>query len=158
MTANSIRRARRLRVLYSRDIQQQTASVSNIVVNSAVVVVDILEQQLRRTKANRGTSTAPRQLRQRIRRSVGDIYVELGSTYFQRAYRMTYRSFKRLAAMLCPLINASWRSNNGTPRHCPNGPISADVRLACAIRWFTGGSTYGIMTTYGISHTDTINS
>jgi hypothetical protein len=60
--------------------------------------------------------------------------------------------------MLCPLINASWRSSNGTPRHCPNGPISADVRLACAICWFAGGSTYDIMTTYGISHTNTINS
>ena len=71
---------------------------------------------------------------------------------------MTYRSFKRLAALLCPLINASCRSNNGMPRNCPNGLISPDVRLACAIRWFAGGSTYDIMTTYGLSHTDTINS
>jgi hypothetical protein len=36
--------------------------------------------------------------------------------------------------------------------------ISADVRLACAICWFAGGSTYEIMTAYGISHTDTIHS
>jgi hypothetical protein len=39
-----------------------------------------------------------------------------------------------------------------------NGPISADVRLACAICWFAGGSTYDIMARYGFSHTDTINS
>jgi hypothetical protein len=47
----------------------------------------------------------------------------------------------------------------GTTRYVPNGPISPDhhVRLACAIRWFAGGSPYDIMTTYGIGHTDTIN-
>ena len=71
---------------------------------------------------------------------------------------MTYRSFKRFAAVFRPLINAACRSDNGTPRHCPNGPISADVRLACAMRWFAGVSTYDIMTAYGISHTDTIYS
>jgi hypothetical protein len=42
--------------------------------------------------------------------------------------------------------------------YIPNGPISRNVRLACAIRWFAGGSTYDIMTTYGLGHTDTINS
>ena len=52
MTANSIRRARRMRVSYSRDVQQQTASVSNIVVNLAAVVVDILQQQLQRAMTN----------------------------------------------------------------------------------------------------------
>ena len=71
---------------------------------------------------------------------------------------MTYRSFKGLATLLRPFIVSSCRGNKGTPRYCPNGPISPDVRLACAIRWFAGGSTYDIMTTYGISHTDTINS
>lgn len=124
---------RRRRVSYSFDVCQQTA---NIVVNSAAVVVDTLQRQLETTMTNRGTSSVPRRLRQCIRRSVGDIYAELGSTYFRRAYRMTYRSFKRLAALLRPLINASCRSNNGMPRNCPNGLISPDVRLACAIHWF----------------------
>ncbi|KAI2506747.1 nuclease [Fragilaria crotonensis] len=39
-----------------------------------------------------------------------------------------------------------------------NGQISTDVRLACALRWFAGGSLYDIMTTYGIGHTDAIDS
>lgn len=39
-----------------------------------------------------------------------------------------------------------------------NGPISPDGRLACAICWFAGGSTYDIMTTFGISRPDTNSS
>ena len=70
---------------------------------------------------------------------------------------MTYRSFKHLTGLLRPFINAA-SGIKGKSRYCPNGPISPDVRLACAIRWFAGGSTYDIMTTYGISHTETINS
>jgi hypothetical protein len=70
---------------------------------------------------------------------------------------MRYRSFKHLAGLLRPFINAA-SGIKGKSRYCPNGPISPDVRLACAIRWFAGSSTYDIMTTYGISHTDTINS
>ena len=33
-----------------------------------------------------------------------------------------------------------------------NGPVSTSVRLACALRYFAGGSPYDIMVKYGISH------
>ena len=67
---------------------------------------------------------------------------------------MKCRTFKRLATLLCPhIITASGKK--GTKSYIPNGPISPDVRLACAIRWFAGGSTYDKMTTYGLGHTDT---
>ena len=33
-----------------------------------------------------------------------------------------------------------------------NGPVSTSVRLACALRYFAGGSPYDIMAKYGISH------
>ena len=29
-----------------------------------------------------------------------------------------------------------------------------EIRLACALRWFAGGSAYDIMTTFGISHSE----
>jgi hypothetical protein len=70
---------------------------------------------------------------------------------------MKYKTFKCLATLLCPYIVAASRKK-GTKRCIPNGLISPDVRLACAIRWFAGGSAYNLMTTYGIGHTDTINS
>ena len=39
----------------------------------------------------------------------------------------------------------------------PNGPISTSVRLACALRYFAGGSPYDLMAKYGISHTQVLN-
>ena len=44
------------------------------------------------------------------------------------------------------------------PRYVRNGRITTDVRLTCALRWFAGGAAYDIMTTYGIGHTDVLNS
>jgi hypothetical protein len=70
---------------------------------------------------------------------------------------MKYSTFKCLATLLRPHIIAA-SGKKGTMSYIPNGPISPDVHLACAIRWFAGGSTYDIMTTYGLGHTDTINS
>lgn len=64
--------------------------------------------------------------------------------------------------MLCPyIIVASGKSKERSSqnfRFIPNGAIATDVRLACALRWFAGGSIYDIMTTYGIGHTETTNS
>ncbi len=154
MTSNT--RSRR-RAQYSLDLEQ-TASVSNVVANMAAVLVDVTVRRhhLQRKMTDQG-SAPRRRFRQRTRRSIQDIHKELGKMYFRRAYRMTYTNFKRLAALLCPYINAAC-SKKGTSRFYWNGRISPDVRLACAIRWFAGGSPYDIMTTYGISHTDTINS
>jgi hypothetical protein len=70
---------------------------------------------------------------------------------------MTFDTFTRLATVLRPYIIAA--SGQSAPIYfVPNGPISPDVRLACAICWFAGGSLYNIMTTYGIGHTDAMNS
>ena len=38
------------------------------------------------------------------------------------------------------------------PPQARNGPVSTSVRLACALRYFAGGSPYDIMGKYGISH------
>ena len=70
---------------------------------------------------------------------------------------MKYKTFKCLATLLRPYIVAASRKK-GTKSYIPNGSISPDVRLACAICWFAGGSMYDIVTTYGLGHTDTINS
>ena len=70
---------------------------------------------------------------------------------------MTFASFMRVATILRPYSTAA-SDKSGTPRFSPNGPISPDVRLAGAIFWFAGRLFYDIMTTYGIGHSDTVNS
>ncbi|KAL3792389.1 hypothetical protein ACHAWO_010081 [Cyclotella atomus] len=52
------------------------------------------------------------------------------------------------------------RGNNRNPTlpPPPNGKIHTSVRLACALRYFAGGSLYDIISTYGISHTEQFDS
>ena len=72
---------------------------------------------------------------------------------------MKFSTFKRLANELRPyILQAAGQRGGRRSRHVPNGRILPDVRLACAIRWFSGGSPYDMMTTYGISYTETLNS
>jgi hypothetical protein len=151
---------------------QRSSAAMNAVAHVAVAVVlaqqelATLEQEGRqephRLRSNRRYAPPRCGARPRKRRSVADVYQELGDVYFRRAYRMKYNTFKRLASMLHPLIIAasgkSEEVSSQNYRYIPNGPISTDVRLACALRWFAGGSIYDIMTTYGIGHTETTNS
>ena len=71
---------------------------------------------------------------------------------------MKYRTFTRLATALGPHIITASGQKGGPTGSIRNGPISSDVRLACAICWFAGASVYDLMTTYGISHTEKVNS
>lgn len=114
--------------------------------------------------------------RPRTRRSVEEIFESLGPTYFRRAYRMSYESFCKLHqkledAILEALAAAkSKRKEEDAPKArrtkkgiyslppVPNGTIDTKVRLACAIRYFAGGSAYDIMGKYGISHTEVLAS
>lgn len=105
----------------------------------------------------------------RRRRTVREVYRMIGSAYFRRAYRMEYQSFIRLHEKLSPGIRAALRiilkyelkglhSEISKPPPIPNGPISTKVRLAVALRYFSGGSPYDIMSVYGLSHTAVMDS
>jgi hypothetical protein len=50
------------------------------------------------------------------------------------------------------------RGGNYKPPPVRNGPVSTCVRLACALRYFAGGSPYDIMAKYGISHASVLES
>ncbi|KAI2501607.1 DDE superfamily endonuclease [Fragilaria crotonensis] len=152
-----MRSRRRRRMSRSIAILKHSLSVANVVVANAAAVIADLELRSSKTRMSNRGSSAGRTFRKRNRRSVRDVYNEIGKGYFRRAYRMNYGTFKRLASDLCPYIIAAL-GRTGTPRFIRNGQITPDVRLACALRWFAGGSAYDIMTTYGISHTDTMNS
>ena len=79
----------------------------------------------------------------RTRRPVSDIYRELGKTYFKRAYRMGYGTFKKLFRTLAPKLKIL--------RADKHSKIHSTVVLACALGLFAGGSAYDLATTYGIS-------
>ena len=123
-------------------IHEQSSSVVNIVAHAAAIIAHGLVRRRRRRQRTRRTnlgSMTGRSFRKRQRRSVRDIYDQLGDVYFRRAYRMKFRTFQRLAEILHPYIIAASGKKQDSSNYLPNGRISTDVRLACAIRWFAGG-------------------
>lgn len=50
------------------------------------------------------------------------------------------------------------QKGNYKPPPVHNGIISTSVRLACALRYFAGGSAYDLMAKYGISHSSVLES
>ena len=106
----------------------------------------------------------------RIRRSVEDIYTGMGPKYFQRAYRMQYDSFWNLHDKLAMGIEEARLMSRGYEKRggrdgglyllppVTNGPITTSVRLACALCYFAGSSPLDIMSKYGISHSEVMES
>lgn len=126
-----------------------------------VVSLAVAKYFARVGKGGRQVGSIPRQ---RNRQSVADVYHCLGPIYFRRAYRMEYSSFLHLHSILKEGILAAmdgmspYRRNGGRQGGkyklppIPNGRVSTQVRLACAIRYSSGGSPYDIMALYGVSH------
>jgi hypothetical protein len=133
---------------------------------AAARVVQWRHEQRRRRRPVRRRIGAHR----RSRNQVEDIYQQLGPTNFKKAYRVKYHSIKRLAQKLQNGIiefslvrrQRNHHSSLSTPerkyRYVPNGPITPSDRLACALRYFAGGSPYDIITSYCIGYADMITS
>ena len=92
----------------------------------------------------------------RQRKSVEQVYRELGSTYFRRSFCMSYRTFRSLHRTL----EEDLKRESGLKRHddenenyverMPNGHMDLTVRLACALRFFAGGEAYDILVMFGV--------
>ena len=132
-----------------------------VVVNAASAAA----AQYFKRMATAGGRTAGTSHRFRVRLSVHDVYLGLGPIYFRRAYRMEYSSFLHLHDKLKDTMDrakhnmTTYVSNGGRkggrykPPPIPNGEVPTMTRLAVAIRYFSGGSPYDIMSLYGVSHT-----
>jgi hypothetical protein len=74
---------------------------------------------------------------------------------------MSYSSFGHLAILLseCIILASGQKEKSSlVKQHVHNGRIMPEICLACALRWFTGGSAYGIMTTFVILHSKVFKS
>jgi hypothetical protein len=141
---------------------------------AAAAVMHFIRQRNSKRGSRYGSAARPRH-----RRRVEEIHQCLGANYFKRAYRMSYKSFWKLHDELKDGImeayeqslekakkrrsrrvrsSGSGRQNNPPPPPIPNGKISSEVRLACSLRYFAGGSPLDIMSKYGVSHTEVLNS
>ena len=135
----------------------KNAAIDSSMVVAAVVAVIAQKELSTKSSSNRLGKSA----RLRKRQSIAAIHKMLGPTYFRRAYRMTYESFwilhnKLRNGILQALGRIRQEEDEGPP--VPNGLISTSIRLACALRYFAGGSPYDIVVKFGISHSDVFTS
>ena len=92
--------------------------------------VAVLQEEAKKRPSSRlGCPTVSR-----IRKSVSQIYRELGDTYFRRAFRMKMKTFEELFKILKPGLALAVGSKY--KNHEPNGRITLTVRLGCALRFF----------------------
>ena len=126
-----------------------------------------LRRQQRKYRRRGGSRQGRTQSLQRKRVTVEQVYSGMGDFIFRRAYRMKYQSFQKLTDKLHAHINTSATARRkcdvNDPKSrlkppCPNGPITTSVRVACALRYFAGGSPYDLMAVYAISLTEVMNS
>jgi hypothetical protein len=132
----------------------QQSIILNAVANVAAVVLAHQFFCLHHRRTKHGGSRLRRSFRKHQRRSVREVYKELGDVYFRRAYRMNYDTFNRLVSTSSPYVIAASCKKQRPRNYIHNGAISPEVCLACAICGFAGGSIYDLMTTFGIIHTD----
>ena len=94
------------------------------------------------------------------RQTLQSLKKEYGSL-FQCAYRMDYIAFKSLHCLIQKgiqeyIINGREINdgNNGLKFYMRNGRITTEIHLACALRYFAGGSYLDITLSHGIGKTD----
>jgi hypothetical protein len=73
---------------------------------------------------------------------------------------MSYSSIGHLALLLSEgiILASGQREESSLAHHVHNGRILPEICLACALRWYAGGSVYNIMTTFGILHAEVFTS
>ena len=95
--------------------------------------------------------------RKRSRVTIGSIYRNLGDTFFRRAYRMSFITFKVLYSKIKQALRAVMLFPKSTT-NAPNGRIQLSSRLAMAIRFFAGGDAYDIHALYSVSYCEVFRS
>ena len=91
----------------------------------------------------------------RTRKSIQQVYRELGPNMFRRSFRMEYSTFSLLFAKIKPqLVRTMGRNRRKKRKHAVNGLIPLASRLGCAIRYWAGADPYDLMLVFGISYTE----
>lgn len=131
-----------------------------LVLYAKASVCNVAELQRLENKKREGTrldcATVPR-----MRKSVLQVYREMGKNYFRRSFRMSYPALCRLLRLIEPGLDKEVDSKRNKPGYidcCPNGPIDSLTRLGAAIRFFAGGAAYDISVMFGISHSSVFES
>ena len=125
------------------------------IILSSYTVFDVISDDLLFDSITR------RRFVRRKRKSVSDIFSELGPYYARRAYRMDEVQFWKLYNIIYktyPRANKKRKRDGRDKTTHVNGRIHLSLRLSIAIRFFAGGSPYDLMLTHGVGYNDVYHS
>ena len=90
----------------------------------------------------------------RVRKTMREVYKELGPKMFRRSFRMKYTTFNLLFSKVKPKLMQVMKKDTmqQSRNHAVNGMIPLPVRLGCALRFWAGGDAYDLMLVFGISY------
>ena len=112
--------------------KQTSHSTAMLTVVAAVGAFHFLKSKRNKKSNRRGRGST----KKRMRRSMESIFSEIGRAQVRRMYRMEPDSFWDLCDLLEPYMKERNKRKRGSD---PNGPISTEVRIAAALRYFSGG-------------------
>ena len=125
---------------------------SKLIFNIAVAHYQLKKiSKLKHTKKSSARRECPTIIRQR--KSVRQVYNEIGRTMFRRSYRMHIETFYKLYEIIKPSLTKICGYTYPLKTNVPNGRIHPTVRLACFIRICAGGDPLDLILIYGISKT-----
>ena len=130
-------------------------ALNNTIVQLAIVAIAKRKRIRNRSEGSRkGCMTRPR-----VRKSVIQVFNELGRNMFCRAFRMHIEAFFKLYVTIkLSLFKAI--AHNESRNFALNGIVHPTVRLACCLRVFAGGDPVDIGLAFGVSRTvvfDSVN-
>ena len=146
-------------VVFDKSFQAASLGDASLIaiVTTIQVLLHVVEELLRRNRKEQRRSNG---YIKRKRRSLVSIRNEYGNL-FERAYRMDYPSFLELHELLKDGIEeyirkevTSTNSSANKPFYRKNGKITKQIRLACALRYFAGGSYLDIIMSHSVGKTD----
>jgi len=125
---------------------------SKLIFNIAVAHYQLKKiSKLKHKKKPSARRECPTIIRQR--KSVRQVYNEIGRTMFRRSYRMHIETFYKLYEIIKPSLTKICGYTYPLKTNVPNGRIHPTVRLACFIRICAGGDPLDLILIYGISKT-----
>jgi hypothetical protein len=134
---------------YIGPVSVMDASTSTTLISILLITNNLWNNYDKKNMSNKGPTI------HRVRRTVTDIFYELGHIYVRRAYRMSANTFWKLKSILQSTNyanNPDIDTDVQNPGRVPNGTIPFSIRLSIAIRYFAGGSPYDIALVHGVSH------
>ena len=150
-------------VVFNKSFQASSLGDASLlsIVGTIQVLLYVLEALLRHQRhERRRKSPILNGYIKRKRRSLISLRNKYGNLY-ERAYHMDYASFQRLHDLLKDGIIQYIRGSDGSHNYSPNqsffvhnGNITTEIRLACALQYFAGGSYLDITMSHAIGVTD----